>query len=239
MERISVVYDNRAVPPFKEDWGFSALVELEEGNLLFDTGAKPEVLEHNLKCADFDLKELDKLFISHNHWDHAGGLPLVLERALHLELFIPEPDCYQYEEELPEKVVCVPVSAPTYISERLISTGIMATGLEAPEFEQSLIVMAEPGPILITGCSHPGIVDVAKKAVSIVGETLFLTIGGFHLYRSTKEEIEEVAKELVRFTQFVAPCHCTGQLGIEVFAEVFGDKFIDAKAGVEIPLQEV
>ena len=238
MERLTIVYDNRAVEPFKADWGFSALIELEEQTILFDTGAKPEILEHNLKCADFSVDEVDAVFISHNHWDHVGGLPLVIEKGGHFELYIPEPDCYEYEDKLPEKVVCVPVAAPTYLTERAISTGIMPTGLELPEYEQALIITTQMGPVLVVGCSHPGIVEVAKRAVSIVGETLFLTVGGFHLYKSTREEIEEVVRELSRFTRFVAPCHCTGELGIEVFAEVFGDNFIDAKAGVEIPLEE-
>ncbi len=239
MERLTIVYDNRAIAPFKADWGFSALIELEDQIILFDTGAKPDVLEHNLKCADFPISSIDAVFISHNHWDHVGGLPLIVERVEHFELYMPEPDCYGYEDKLPESVVCVPVSAPTYLTQRTISTGIMLTGLEEPEYEHSLIVATQMGPVLVVGCSHPGIVEIARRAVSIVGENLFLTVGGFHLYKSTREEIEEVAKELSRFTEFVAPCHCTGELGIEVFAEVFGDKFIDARAGVEIPLEEV
>jgi len=238
MERLTVVYDNRALDGFKADWGFSALIELEEQTLLFDTGARPEVLEHNLAAAGADPSEIDGVFISHNHWDHVGGLPLILEKNGRFELFIPEPDCYEYEDELPEGVVCVPIAAPTYISERALSTGLLPTGLDSPEFEQALIVAAEPGPVLITGCSHPGVVEFARRAVSIVGETLFLVIGGFHLYRATESEIRETARELSRFTRFVAPCHCTGERAIEVFAEVFGDNFIEAKAGVEIPLQE-
>jgi len=238
MERLTILYDNRAVEGFIPDWGFSALVELEDFTLLFDTGAKPEVLKANMERAGVTPSEIDGLFISHNHWDHVGGLPYVLENNHHLELYIPEPDCYEYEEKLPEGTVCVPVSAPTYITERALSTGIMATGLELPEYEHSLVVLSQMGAVLITGCSHPGIVEIAKRAVSIVGEPMFLTVGGFHLYKATDDEVVEVANELKKFTQFVAPCHCTGERAIELFSEVFGDKFIDAKAGVEIPLEE-
>ncbi|WP_456455366.1 MBL fold metallo-hydrolase [Thermovibrio sp.] len=238
MERLTIIYDNRAVEDFKADWGFSAFIELKEGNILFDTGAKPEILKYNLTAAEIEPEDIERVFISHNHWDHVGGLPLLLERTESFELFIPESDCYEYERELPETITCVPVSSPTYIMERALSTGIMLTGMEKPQYEQSLIVFAEIGPILITGCSHPGIVEIAKKAVYLTGETLSLTVGGFHLYKAPREEIFETARELSRFTKFVAPCHCTGELGIEVFAEVFGDNFIEAKAGVEIPLEE-
>ncbi|ADU97259.1 MBL fold metallo-hydrolase [Thermovibrio ammonificans] len=238
MERLTILYDNRAVEGFKADWGFSALVELEEENILFDTGAKPEILKENMARAGVDPEDADKLFISHNHWDHVGGLELIVKERPDVEIFVPEPDCIEVEEKLPETAVCVPVTGPTYISSRAISTGIMETGLEAPAYEQALIVTTQLGPVLITGCSHPSIVEIAKKAVSITGETLFLTVGGFHLFRATDAEVEETAKELQRFTQFVAPCHCTGEKAIEVFRKLWGDRFVEAMAGVEIPLEE-
>ncbi len=238
MEQLVVLYDNRAVEGFKADWGFSLLIELEEETILFDTGAKPDVLKYNMEAADVDPASIDRIFISHNHWDHVGGLPYVLQFNREFEFYIPESDCFNFEDKLPDSAVCVPVSAPTYISERALSTGVMPTGMEEPAEEQSLIVFSDMGPVLITGCSHPGIVDIARKAVSLVGEELFLTIGGFHLYRSTDEEIREVSDELKRFTRFVAPCHCTGERGIEIFRETWGDRFVEAMAGVEIPLTE-
>ena len=238
MEQLLVLYDNRAIEGFRADWGFSLLIELDEESILFDTGAKPEVLKHNMEAADVDPASIDRIFISHNHWDHVGGLPYILQSNREFELYIPETDCFKVEEELPESVVCVPVSAPTYISERALSTGVMPTGMEEPAEEQALILFSEMGPVLITGCSHPGIVDIARKAVSLTGEELFLTIGGFHLYRATDEEIREVSEELKKFTRFVAPCHCTGERGIEIFRETWKDRFVEAVAGVEIPLTE-
>ncbi len=238
MEQLVILYDNRAVEGFKADWGFSLLVELEEESILFDTGAKPEVLKHNMEAAGVDPAEIGRVFISHNHWDHTGGLPSIIEVNREFELYIPETDCYKIEEELPESVICVPVVAPTYITERALSTGVMPTGMEEPAEEQSLIVFSQMGAVLITGCSHPGIVDIAKKAVSLIGEELFLAVGGFHLYNFSDEEIKEVSEELKKFTRFVAPCHCTGERGIEIFKENWGDRFVEAMAGVEIPLTE-
>jgi len=237
MENLKILYDNTAVNGFAPDWGFSALVELSEETILFDTGAKPEVLAENMERFGVDPSEIDTVFISHNHWDHTGGLPYLLEKNGNFELFIPEPDCPEFEENLPESVVCVPISAPTYISERAISTGMMTTGMEKPAYEHSLIVSTAEGFLLLTGCSHPGIVEIAKKAVTICGEELFLIVGGFHLYKSSDEKIIEVAEELKRFTRFVAPCHCTGERGIELFKEIWKDRFVEVAAGVEIPLE--
>ncbi|RUM42379.1 MAG: MBL fold metallo-hydrolase [Desulfurobacterium sp.] len=238
MESLVIVYDNRATEGFKADWGFSALVELEDELILFDTGASPEVLKENLELAEVAPEEIDVVFISHNHWDHTGGLPFILERNREVELFVPESSCSYFEELLPETAVCVPVSEPVKISERALSTGVLPTGMDNPKEEQALIVGTPSGYLLLVGCAHPGIVEIAKKAVSLVGEELFLIVGGFHLYNSPKEETEKVAEELLNLTRFVAPCHCTGDVGIEVFRRTFGDRFIEVKAGVEIPLEE-
>ncbi|WP_163329338.1 MBL fold metallo-hydrolase [Desulfurobacterium thermolithotrophum] len=234
MENLKILYDNRALSGYREDWGFAALIELSDETILFDTGAKPEVLAENLKKFGVNIEEVDVVFISHNHWDHIGGLPYILKKNKDFELFVPEPDCVEFEENLPESVVCVPITTPTYISERAVSTGIMETGIEKPSFEHSLIVSTAEGFVLLTGCSHPGIVEIAKKATEICGEELFLIVGGFHLYKSPDEKIIEVAEELKIFTRFVAPCHCTGERGIELFKEILKDRFVEAAAGVEI-----
>ncbi len=238
MESITVLYDNRAVNGFTADWGFSALIETEEETLLFDTGAKSEVLKENGEKAGVDWQSIDFIFISHNHWDHTGGLPFVLQVTNQPELFVPETDLEYFEELTGEKAVCVPVNAPTYISDKFISTGIMPTGMESPAAEHSLIFKSKQGFILITGCSHPGIVEIAERATAICGEKLLLTLGGFHLYKKDATEIEEISQKLKNFTEYVAPCHCTGDLGIEIFKDNWKERFVEVKAGVEIPLQE-
>ena len=238
MESITILYDNKAVEGFTADWGFSALIETDEETLLFDTGAKPEILKENGEKAGVDWQSINFIFISHNHWDHTGGLPFILQVTNQPELVVPETDLEYFEELAGEKAICVPVNAPTYISEKFISTGIMATGMENPAAEHSLIFQSSKGFILITGCSHPGIVEIAERATTICGEKLLLTIGGFHLYKKDAAEIEEIAQQLKNFTEYVAPCHCTGDSGIEIFKTLWKERFVEAKAGVEIPLQE-
>ncbi len=239
MEHITVIYDNKAIEGFQPDWGFSALIELNDTTILFDTGAKEDILKFNMQKADISPSNIDTVFISHNHWDHTGGLNYIIRENPEVELFMPEEDCYTYESSLPEKTICVPITAPTYITERVISTGVLPTGLKSPTYEQSLIVSSNLGFILITGCSHPGIVEIAKRASFVCGENLFLILGGFHLYEADEATVHNVAKELVRFTDYIAPCHCTGDRANEVFRNIWGDRFIPVAAGVEIPLEEV
>jgi 7,8-dihydropterin-6-yl-methyl-4-(beta-D-ribofuranosyl)aminobenzene 5'-phosphate synthase len=62
------------------EWGFAALVDADGRRILFDTGARPETVNANLRELGLDLVDATDLIISHNHADHTGGL-LTLRRA--------------------------------------------------------------------------------------------------------------------------------------------------------------
>ena len=58
--------------------GFSAFIETNLGNYLFDTGNGHSVVANSL-VFDKDLRSIQKIFLSHGHYDHTGGLPEVLK----------------------------------------------------------------------------------------------------------------------------------------------------------------
>lgn len=63
------------------EWGYSALVEVDGKKILFDTGARPETVLQNANEMGIDLSDVEDVFLSHNHWDHTGGL-LTLRKEL-------------------------------------------------------------------------------------------------------------------------------------------------------------
>jgi len=58
--------------------GFSAFIEMNEEKYLFDTGAGHSVVKNSLEL-NKNLRTLKKIFLSHGHFDHTGGLPEVLK----------------------------------------------------------------------------------------------------------------------------------------------------------------
>jgi len=60
--------------------GFSAFIETDEGNYLFDTGNGHSIVANSL-ILNKDLRSIQKIFLSHGHYDHTGGLPEVLKMS--------------------------------------------------------------------------------------------------------------------------------------------------------------
>ncbi len=62
------------------EWGFAALVEADGKKILFDTGAKTDVVLKNLQTLKLSLADVPDVVLSHWHWDHVGGF-MTLRRA--------------------------------------------------------------------------------------------------------------------------------------------------------------
>lgn len=54
--------------------GFSCLIEEKRKKILFDTGCEGPGLLYNIKKLGYNIKNINALIISHQHWDHTGGL---------------------------------------------------------------------------------------------------------------------------------------------------------------------
>jgi 7,8-dihydropterin-6-yl-methyl-4-(beta-D-ribofuranosyl)aminobenzene 5'-phosphate synthase len=88
MIRLTVVCENTAGPAYKilGEHGFSVLVEHKSGKLLFDTG-QGRTIVHNADCLKKDLSEVNRIVLSHGHYDHTGGLEQVLQRCGTVDVF--------------------------------------------------------------------------------------------------------------------------------------------------------
>jgi len=217
---IRIIYDNFTYKADLEaDHGFSCLVEIENRKVLFDTGTDGNILLNNLEKLNINLKTISKVVLSHAHYDHTGGLEKFLERNNNVTVYLLS----SFPREIKQTVLkynasLLEVSELMKINENIYSTGELGTSIK----EQSLIIKSPKGVIVVTGCAHPGIVDIVKFVKNKFNEKIHLVMGGFHLIGYSERELIEICGKLKEAEiSKVMPCHCTGELAIEVFKREF------------------
>ena len=221
----NIVFDNFLYDEnLKSLWGFSCLVEIKRKKVLFDTGSNGRVLLSNIKKMNLDLKDISTLFISHPHWDHIGGLDTVLEENPDIKLVIPKSFSYRLIEDLKNlvKELIIVDKHPLQID-----NGIYSTGTLGEIGEESMIIDTEDGGVLVVGCSHPGIVNIIKRATMILNKNIVYVIGGFHLLDKNEEDLEKIVEEIKSLgVKYITPTHCSGERAIELFQKRFKERFL-------------
>lgn len=212
--------------------GFSALIG---DDLLFDTGNDGGSLLANMKVLDIDPMKIDSVVISHDHWDHTGGLNDLLAVKSRITVY----GCPGFSEELKRSInlnngVFVPCAEYRQIESNIFLTGEMPGRYKGAYMaEQALVLESENGISIITGCAHPGIVNVVDRVIEHLAiEKLHCIMGGFHLHDHTEEELKKVLDDLEnRDITLFAPMHCTGEKAIQAFSNRFIDKTCILKSG--------
>ena len=232
--RITILYDSFSQnPDTQTGFGFSCLIETNDKSILFDTGMNPDIVLNNAKALDKDLKQLDIVVISHNHFDHTDGFPKISEIAGPLTVYFPHS---MKDTSLPGKAKkagdqVVFVKDSIQIADFCHLTGELG-GLNK---EQSLIIDTKFGIVVVTGCSHPGIVNIIKKAKELTKKDVYMVLGGFHLTDLSPEEQREVVIGIKSLgVKKCGPCHCSGNR--DVFKQAFGSDYIGMGTGKVIEI---
>lgn len=100
--------------------------------------------------------------------------------------------------------------------------------------EQTLLVNVRGrGLVVVTSCSHRGIVGICRHAIRVTGvETIHAVVGGFHLSGLDDERITRVVEAFRRFgIEWVVPQHCTGLEAIVAFANRMPAEVVFASTG--------
>ena len=100
--------------------------------------------------------------------------------------------------------------------------------------EQNLIFETEKGLVIFNSCSHAGADNIIKEtAVSYPGKKIYALIGGFHLFRSSEDEVRDFAKRVKETgIEKLYTGHCTGEEGYQILKEELGDKVEQLKTGL-------
>lgn len=142
--RITTLSENTAARPgLLAEWGLSLLVEAENLKVLLDVGQGISAV-HNALVLGIDLHQIDKIILSHGHFDHTGGLRDLLSKRgkeveviAHPEIWSPkyayrrsEKEHYEYigipfpQEELESLGASFTLSRePVWLAENIATTG--------------------------------------------------------------------------------------------------------------------
>jgi 7,8-dihydropterin-6-yl-methyl-4-(beta-D-ribofuranosyl)aminobenzene 5'-phosphate synthase len=252
--KITVLVTNVAGDPHQGDgeWGYSALVEVDGHKILYDTGASPDMVIKNAKALNIDLSDVEDVVLSHNHWDHVGGLmslrrefsktnPRAMSRV-HVGARIFEPRLTEAGEDhnglrlikaeyfgtggvfiihdkptelYPGVWLTGPVPRPNV--EKNWSPGLSLVTAQGrvednvPE-DSALVFDTTEGIVVLTGCGHAGIINIAEYARSIAGnKPLLAVIGGLHLFDASDQTLVWTGAKLKAYRiENLLAGHCTG-----------------------------
>lgn len=235
--KFTILYDNYLYEQgTKPDWGFSCLIEGTEKVILFDTGTQPDILLHNVDHLGVDLKKVEQIVISHDHHDHIGGLAKVLDRNPNVSVYLPVSFAYEIIRGVEtKKAKVVSVDEPVEICPNVYSTGEMGVQIK----EQSLIINTKKGLIIVTGCSHQGIVNILKRAKELFDRPIYLVFGGFHLGGMADAKVEAIIRDFKEIgVEKCGATHCTGDRPIELFKKAFGDNYVPMGTGRVLEIKQ-
>lgn len=226
-----LVEDNNEI----NEHGLSFYIEYAEQKILFDTGQSDLYLK-NAKKMDVDLRAIDLVVLSHGHYDHGNGLVHLPKTTLvcHPEVFLRRyrKDFYiglnQSKKKIEEKFNLVSSRKPYFITNDICFLGEIKSqetkyvleggSVDYISDDSALAFNSKDGIIVITGCSHAGILNIIKKAKEVFDEDkIYAVIGGFHL-KVISSELDDVVNGMKNI-EHIYTGHCTSQQVIDYLNE--------------------
>jgi len=249
---VTVICDNYTTrDDLEASWGFACLIAQEGKNILFDTGSDGVVLSHNMARLGIDPASIDLMMISHQHWDHVGGIYAILSVKRDLRICVPRSFSVHFQEDMKRYgAAIIEADGACEIMPELFTTGEFdglipeqAALLRTPAGTVVITGCAHPpaGTVVITGCAHPGIVKIAQTAKTVLPDNeLALVMGGFHLLNDGDGDILNVITEFKAMgVRYAAASHCSGERARKLFAREYEDHFISLGAGSIITLKHL
>ena len=254
MKLVTLMENTTACDNLRCEHGLSLYLETGDHKILFDAGQSSAFAE-NAEKLGVDLREVDFAVLSHGHYDHGGGLEEFLKINNTAPVYIsshafePHYSANGYiglDLQLQGKEQLRSVAEETALAEgitlyQLDVVPADTAGLEMEEqgqrkpddfrHEQYLLVEEGGKRILISGCSHKGILQIMEAFRPDI------LVGGFHFMKITEEaKLAEAAKKLLEYDTVYYTGHCTGLTQYAYLKSVMGDQLHYIAAGTIVAL---
>jgi 7,8-dihydropterin-6-yl-methyl-4-(beta-D-ribofuranosyl)aminobenzene 5'-phosphate synthase len=148
---------------FLAEWGLSILVETEKTRVLLDAG-KGFSSVYNADTLGVELGSIDRIVLSHGHYDHTGGLRDVLRRMGKEVEVIAHPDIWQAKyarrKNEPDRYIGIPfqrreleslgarfnlVKGSARITDNIMTTGEVPMVTDYEQIDEGLFVREDSG----------------------------------------------------------------------------------------------
>ena len=259
----TVLSDNRSKDSsLITEHGLSIFLQTERHKILLDTGAS-DVFIRNAEQLGIDLSDVDYVFISHGHSDHAGGLKhfmqinkkakvIVSPHALSGKFYSKRSYLHSITTEWPEipQERLLPIEQSGSIGDDIFIIAHIPQIHLMPEGNQHLFIQDAQGQyvqddfrhelalytggLLFTGCAHSGLENILAACPLPVNTV----VGGFHLLdnHESEDKLTELSHRLAGAypqTQFYTS-HCTGDAVFAILQGVMGDKIHPFSCGTTV-----
>ena len=258
--KITTLIENTAISPeLTAEHGLSLYIETKSHHILFDMGQTDAFAENAAKLG-IDLGKVDIAVLSHGHYDHGGGLKTFLSMNDYAKVYLSRHAFgayYNGTEKYIGLAEGLKAEARIHLTgdEMRLDDGLTlySRNTSAPveplnpygltkktgedflpdDFlhEQYLLIEEEGRRVLISGCSHKGIVNIAAWFEPDV------LVGGFHFMKLTDETVLKAAAERLcaHPTRYITG-HCTGAEQYALLKQYMGDRLDALSTGKVIDL---
>lgn len=253
MRIISLIENTSSRDDIRCEHGLSLYIEACGKRILFDMGQSEMFYENALKLG-VDLAKVDFAILSHGHYDHGGGLKKFLELNRRAKVYIREEAFLPYyhgeryigiDRDLKnhERIIKTHGDTSLYDGLTILSLDtppcsgggltVEKNGIRMPDFfehEQYLLIEEGDQRVLISGCSHKGILQIVERFKPN------LLVGGFHFMNMPlDEDLAETAKKLSKANCRYYTCHCTGTEQFEFIKKYICElKYLSAGDRIEV-----
>ena len=260
MKIITLIENTTDREDLTAEHGLSLYIEACGKKILFDAGESGAFADNALKLG-VDLSQVDMAILSHGHSDHSGGLlrfmkcnptaPIWLRPEALGSYHNASGNCISLDPELKASPWLRKAADEEKLAEGLTlfscnhrekSVSLDSAGLTVcrkgicyPDdflHEQYLLIEEGEKRVLISGCSHKGILNISRWFCPDV------LIGGFHYMRIDPRDpmLVAAAETLLRGSTLYYTGHCTGAQQYDVMKKIMADRLQSLSTGTVIEI---